>query len=336
MLASGAANGVPSGQSSPALSFVNSATCYANSSDLLGSYDDAEKFQKQVIDGLNSYASNFTSDERSVIDGFKALYRANAENILLSRVGQVELLLFAMGNLGGGDQTISIQLALQHPFSQGRMYITTNDPFDYPALDPQCLSHWADVTLMRQAVKLARKIAATAPLKSVLGDEVSPGPTVTSDDAIDAFVANGITTEFHPANTLAMLPRSQGGVVDSRLRVYGLQNVRVVDASVFPLQFAAHVSFHPSLCRNDTDFAQMQWPVYSLAEHASEFIRQFHNGVPDPDAPTNTGGDSSSNNTNTNNNNNNGGTTGGALSVATPSMLTSIVALFFAALAVVL
>ena len=255
MLAKGAAKGVPDGQSSPFLSFVNSATCYANSSDLIGSYDGAAKFQQQVLDGLNDYASNFTTTDPAVLQGYKALYQANAQNFLLSRVGQIEVLLFAMGNLAGGDQTISIQLALQHPFSQGRLYITTNDPFDYPSLDPQCLSHWADVTLMRQAVKLARKIAATPPLSSVLGDEVSPGPTVTSDDAIDAFNANGITTEFHPANTLAMLPRNQGGVVDSRLRVYGLQNVRVVDASVFPLQFAAHVSFCSSFSGSDPDFA---------------------------------------------------------------------------------
>ena len=245
LLAKGAADGVPSGQSSPFLSFVNSATCYANLSDLMGSYNDAATFQQQVLNELNSSVSTLIpSQDSGVIEGYKALYLANAQNILLSRVGQIELLLFAVGSTTGGDQTISIQFALQHPYSQGRLYITTNDAFDYPTLDPQCLSHSADVTLMRQAVKLARKIAATAPLKNVLGTEVSPGPGVNSDDEIDQFVANDITTEFHPANTLAMLPREQGGVVDARLRVYGLGNVRVVDASVFPLQFSAHVSFY--------------------------------------------------------------------------------------------
>lgn len=244
MLKDGAANGVPSGQSSPFLSFVNSATCYANSSDLIGSYDATAEFQQQVLDDLDNSVSDLVlSTDPGVIEGYKALYLANAQKILLSRVGQVELLLFAVGTSGNGDQTISIQFALQHPYSQGRMYITTDDTFDYPILDPQYLTHWADATLMRQALRLARKIAATPPLSNVLGVEVSPGSNVTSDDDIDAFVANDITTEFHPANTLAMLPRDQGGVVDARLRVYGLGNVRVVDASVFPLQFAAHVSF---------------------------------------------------------------------------------------------
>lgn len=241
------------GQSSPFLSFVNSATCYANLTILAGSDADATAFQKSVLDALDqSVATLVPSKDQGVIDGYKALYTSNANNILLSPVGQVELLLYATGNLAGGDQTISIQIALQHPFSQGRLYITTNSAFDDPAIDPQYLSHAADRAMLRYGVKLARKIGATNPLKGVLGDEVNPGPAVATDDQIDAYVANGITTEFHPANTLAMLPLNQGGVVDAKLKIYGVQNVRAVDASIFPVQFAAHVSSLPcSLLRGD-------------------------------------------------------------------------------------
>jgi len=246
MLAKGAGGDVPFGQSSPFLSYIPSGTYYANLSTLMGSPDDAATFQKNVLAGLDTSVTNICpSKDPAVIDGYKVLYNVNAQRFLNSPIAQVELLFFTLGNIGGGDQqTLSIQIALQHPYSQGRLYITTNDAFDDPALDPQYLSHSADVVLMRQGLKLARKIAATSPLKDVLGQEVAPGPAVTSDDAIDDFVANGIVTEFHPANTLAMLPRSQGGVVDAKLRVYGLQNVRVVDASIFPLQFAAHVRFY--------------------------------------------------------------------------------------------
>jgi len=340
MLDKGAADSVPSGRSSPFLSFINSATCYANLSDLFGSHEDAAKFQKDILADIDKPASGLIpSKNPGVIEGYKALSRANAEKILMSRVGQVELLLFAMGKRGSNEQTISIQFALQHPYSQGRLYITTDNAFDYPAIDPQYLSHRADAALMRQAVRLARKIAATAPLKDFLGDEVSPGPGVTSDEAIDNFIANDFGTEFHPANTLAMLPRSQGGVVDAKLRVYGLKNVRAVDASIFPIQFSAHVSpcLYPSsrgtvLKLRDL---QMQWPVYSLAEHASEIIRAFHNGIPDPDELNST--PEGNNPTDGNNNNNsNPGNNGGAFSLSTPSILTSAVALFVAALTVVL
>jgi len=115
-----------------------------------------------------------------------------------------------------------------------------------------------------------------------------------------------------------MLPLEQGGVVDANLRIYGLGNVRAVDASVFPLQFAAH----------------MQWPVYSLAEQGAQMIRNFHNGVPNPWDPTTT--PSGGNNNNNNNTNNNSGHHSGALSLSAPSVMTSAVALFLAFLVVVL
>ena len=208
----------------------------------MGSYDDVSTLQQQVLSLLDSSMANFTSQDPGVLEGYKALYLTNAQKFLVSPVGQVEFLLYATGASGGGQQTISVQFALQHPYSQGRLYITTNDTFDYPSLDPRVLSHPADVTLMRQAVKFARRIGTTPPLSTVLGTETSPGPAVSADADIDNFIANSIQTEFHPANTLAMLPQNQGGVVDAKLKVYGLQNVRVIDASVFPLQFAAHVS----------------------------------------------------------------------------------------------
>jgi choline dehydrogenase len=99
-----------------------------------------------------------------------------------------------------------------------------------------------DVVAMREGLKLARKIAGTAPLNSVVGDETSPGSQVASDDDWDAWLKNNGGTEFHPTSSCAMLPREQGGVVDNKLKVYGTSNVRIVDASVFPINFAAHVS----------------------------------------------------------------------------------------------
>lgn len=104
------------------------------------------------------------------------------------------------------------------------------------------LMAFADLTLFRQALKLARKIGQTEPLSNVLLQEITPGSGVKTDKQWEEYAANTIKTEFHPANTLAMLPKEQGGVVDAKLRVYGMSNVRVADASVFPIQFAAHVS----------------------------------------------------------------------------------------------
>ena len=110
--------------------------------------------------------------------------------------------------------------------------------------------------MLREGLKLARKLGGTAPLSSAIVSEISPGSSVQSDDDWDAWAAKNFGTEFHPSCSCAMLPQSQGGVVDADLKVYGLANVRVADASVYPIQFAAHVSYTFGLrcmARHDMD-----------------------------------------------------------------------------------
>ena len=80
-----------------------------------------------------------------------------------------------------------------------------------------------------------------------------------------------VFTEFHPSSSCAMLPRDKGGVVDANLRVYGLSNVRVADASVPPIAFSAH----------------LMSSTYGLAEQASTIIRNFHNIGPSTESNVN-------------------------------------------------
>lgn len=72
--------------------------------------------------------------------------------------------------------------------------------------------------------------------------EALPGPDVQTDEQWEAWLRTVISTEYHPGCTCAMLPLDLGGVVDANLKVYGTSNLRVADSSVFPIQFAAHVS----------------------------------------------------------------------------------------------
>ena len=101
-------------------------------------------------------------------------------------------------------------------------------------------------------------------------NETAPGLQVQSDQDWEDWLKGQISTEFHPCGTCAMLPRNQGGVVDANLRVYGLANVRIADASVPPIDFAAH----------------LMTSTYGLAEQASNMIRAFHNGVASKPSPT--------------------------------------------------
>ncbi|KAF8584262.1 GMC oxidoreductase [Ramaria rubella] len=258
------------GTSTPFLSFINSAIAYANSSDLFG-IDFPAQFQQEILANLSQNVGTLVpSQDATVQEGYKAIYATTAEKFMTSQVGQVELLFSLTGTATGGADSIAIQAAIQHPFSQGRIYINSSDPFQYPVIDPQYFSHPADALILREGLKLARKLGQTQPLNATILSEVSPGTSVVTDGDWDAWIPGQVGTEFHPACTCAMLPQSQGGVVDANLRVYGLANVRVIDASVYPMMFAAH----------------LQAPTYGLAEQAASIIRAQYNGVPPPSAST--------------------------------------------------
>lgn len=84
-----------------------------------------------------------------------------------------------------------------------------------------------------------------------------PGFYKLDEKNVEDFVRRKFASEYHPIGTCSMLPRHRGGVVDERLKVYGTENVRVVDASIFPLQVRGN----------------LQTLVYAVAERAAEFIK---------------------------------------------------------------
>ncbi|KZW02210.1 putative glucose-methanol-choline oxidoreductase [Exidia glandulosa HHB12029] len=238
------------------LSFVNSATGYVNATAIFGA--GVSEFQN----GINGQVDQFTpkaSSGATVVAGYKSIYSVTANKILTSPIGQIELLLAT--NAAGA---IRITAALQHPFSHGQIYINSSNPMDYPVIDPNYLAHPADYTILREGLKLARRLGEADPLKNSMTAETAPGPDVQSDAQWEDWLRTQIGTEFHPSSTCAMLPLAQGGVVDANLRVYGLANVRVADASVPPIVFSAH----------------LMGSTYALAEQASSLIRGFYNGVP--------------------------------------------------------
>lgn len=134
--------GLPLNQTGGALgSFINSAIAYANVTDLLGDY--APTFHDTDVNGAlqTSLDTLVPSTDPTVIAGYKAIYQATADQILMTRAGQVELLFSLTGTAVGGADSVAIQAALQHPYSQGQLYINSNDSFEYPIIDPAYLSH---------------------------------------------------------------------------------------------------------------------------------------------------------------------------------------------------
>jgi len=128
---------------------------------------------------------------------------------------------------------VMITPSLLYPRSVGEIRLRSADPAEAPIIDPRYFSAPEDLEHFVIGAKLAREIAATAPLAGMIGAEVWPGPAVVSDDALRAYARSNVGTVFHPTGTCKM-GVDPDAVVDPQLRVHGLRGLRVADASIMP------------------------------------------------------------------------------------------------------
>ena len=120
------------------------------------------------------------------------------------------------------------------PTSRGHLHIRSSDPFDTPSIQPNYLDTDYDRELMRSGMQWVRRLAQTESLRPIIQIAIRPDDDVVSDEAIDAYVRAHAWTVFHPCGTCRMGDNPNLSVVDARLRVHGIQNLRVADASIFP------------------------------------------------------------------------------------------------------
>jgi choline dehydrogenase len=120
------------------------------------------------------------------------------------------------------------------PTSRGHLQIVSPDPFAYPVIQPNYLSTEQDVAEARAGNRLLRAIAGASPLAGIITEELVPGAHLQSDDALLDDFRNRADTVYHPCSTCIMGPDAATSVVDARLRVYGVEGLRVIDASIFP------------------------------------------------------------------------------------------------------
>ncbi len=120
------------------------------------------------------------------------------------------------------------------PESRGSISIRSADPFDPPIIQPNYLEAEEDRRALREGVKLAREIFAQSAFDPYRGPELMPGAHVQRDEQIDAFIRKTAETIYHPIGT-AKMGTDEDAVVDPQLRVYGIDGLRVVDASVMPV-----------------------------------------------------------------------------------------------------
>jgi choline dehydrogenase len=120
------------------------------------------------------------------------------------------------------------------PTSRGHLEIRSASPFDPPAIYANSLSTEHDLAEVLAGTRLLRRIAATAPLAGCVAGELQPGSETQSDAARLADFRQRSWSVFHPVGTCCMGPDPTRAVVDARLRVHGIEALRIVDASIFP------------------------------------------------------------------------------------------------------
>ncbi|PUU81714.1 hypothetical protein B9Z19DRAFT_1076504 [Tuber borchii] len=193
----------------------------------------------------------FPHSDTSISKGYRAQLKVLLRHLATTSMAGVELSW--INEVGG---TI---FSVMHPLSRGTVTTASSSLLtnSTPTVNTRYLTHPLDTRISIETFKYNRKIAATGEMQVLGPVEVSPGPGVSTDEQFEKVIKEGPNYMYHMTGTCSMMKRELGGVVDTELRVYGVQNLRVVDASVQPLIPAAH----------------LQTTVYAVAERAADLIK---------------------------------------------------------------
>ncbi|MDW6002452.1 choline dehydrogenase [Vibrio mangrovi] len=155
------------------------------------------------------------------------------------------------------------------PESRGKITITSSDPHIKPAIEFNYLSTEQDQQDWRDCIHLTREILSQPALDAYRGDEIQPGAGINSDEEIDQWVRENVESAYHPSCSCKMgSSEDPMAVVDSQCRVMGIEQLRIVDSSIFPTITNGNLNA----------------PTIMVAERAADFILG-NTQLPRSDAP---------------------------------------------------
>lgn len=222
-----------------------------------------ETFQNDIYTDYpfddNSLSRQYNIILSDILHGQEVTQHMNTASGMNPELANDTTLLFSPPTPGNYFTILGV---LEHPLSRGRVHINTSSPTAHPLINPNYLSHPADLTLLSQiALHIQNTLAQTPPLSTLLkqnGTLYQDVYTTLTPSNVGSEIKRLLQSEYHPSGTCAMLPAEAGGVVDARFKVHGARKLRVVDASIVPLQPRAN----------------LQTFVYAMAERAADFIKE--------------------------------------------------------------
>jgi choline dehydrogenase len=161
-----------------------------------------------------------------------------------------------LSTVPGKGYTVVIVLAT--PKSRGRLILRSADPRVHPAIYPNYLANQEDLVKLIKGLKLVRYLNHTKALQPYYERDINPPQHIQSDTEIAEFIRNNLRTTYHPVGTCKM-GHDDLAVVDDQLRVYGVEGLRVVDASIMP-----------TIVNGNTNA-----PTIMIAEKGADLMRRF-------------------------------------------------------------
>ncbi|KAJ8062710.1 hypothetical protein OCU04_009230 [Sclerotinia nivalis] len=237
---------------------VGTLVAYPSAAQVFGS--EIQNISAHVLDSLPSYAAQVSAASGNITKAADLLESFKIQHDLIFStthpIPMAEILV--MPSAKGFTSEYWALL----PFARGNIHITSSTPGTPAAINPNYFMLDWDITSQITTAKFIRSVYATSPLSTLVGSETKPGLETLSANATEVewseWIKAGYRSNFHPVSTAAMMPREVGGVVDSRLKVYGTSNVRVVDASILPMQVCGHLVS----------------TLYAVAERAADLIKE--------------------------------------------------------------
>lgn len=164
-----------------------------------------------------------------------------------------------------------VHINVVKPDSVGQLRLASADPTAPPLIDQNYLASERDRRVLRRGIEIARDIFRQPAFDPYRGEELDPGPGVTTPEQIDQYLRSSADADYHSCGTCRM-GDDAGAVVDAQLRVHGIDGLRVVDASVMPRLVSGNTNM----------------PVIMIAEKAADLITG-RPPLPAAHAPTGTG-----------------------------------------------